>query len=34
MALITPAVLVVMAGLIGAMAYLMINSIFQTMEKM
>jgi general secretion pathway protein F len=34
MALVMPAVLIVMAVLIGAMAYLMITSIFQTMSKM
>ncbi|MEX1116481.1 MAG: type II secretion system F family protein [Akkermansiaceae bacterium] len=34
MALIMPIVLIIMAGLIGTMAYLMITSIFQTMSKM
>lgn len=34
MALIMPVVLIIMAGLIGTMAYLMITSIFQTMSKM
>ncbi|TAG11174.1 MAG: type II secretion system F family protein [Verrucomicrobia bacterium] len=34
MALIMPFVLIIMAILIGTMAYLMITSIFQTMEKM
>lgn len=33
MALIMPAVLLFMAGLIGSMAYLMINAIFQTIEN-
>ena len=34
MALVMPTVLIVMAALIGTMAYLMITSIFQTMSKM
>ena len=34
MALVMPVVLIIMAGLIGTMAYLMITSIFQTMQKM
>ncbi|MEO5712016.1 MAG: type II secretion system F family protein [Luteolibacter sp.] len=34
MALVMPVVLIIMAGLIGTMAYLMITSIFQTMSKM
>ncbi|MES2437690.1 MAG: type II secretion system F family protein [Verrucomicrobiota bacterium] len=34
MALVMPTVLIIMAGLIGTMAYLMITSIFQTMAKM
>lgn len=34
MALVMPSVLIIMAGLIGTMAYLMITSIFQTMSKM
>jgi general secretion pathway protein F len=34
MALVMPSVLILMAGLIGTMAYLMINSIFQTMANM
>lgn len=34
MALVMPTVLIIMAGLIGTMAYLMITSIFQTMSKM
>lgn len=34
MALVMPSVLIIMAGLIGTMAYLMITSIFQTMAKM
>lgn len=33
MALITPTVLVIMAGLVGAMAYLMITAIFQTISS-
>jgi general secretion pathway protein F len=33
MALIMPAVLLVMAVLIGSMAYLMITAIFQTIES-
>ncbi len=34
MALVMPTILIIMAGLIGTMAYLMITSIFQTMSKM
>ena len=34
MALVMPTVLIIMAGLIGAMAYLMITSIFQTISKL
>lgn len=34
MALITPTVLVIMAGLVGAMAYLMITAIFQTISNL
>jgi type II secretory pathway component PulF len=34
MALIMPTVLIVMAGLIGAMAYLMITAIFQTISNL
>ncbi len=34
MALIMPVILIVMAGLIGTMAYLMITSIFQTIDNM
>jgi general secretion pathway protein F len=34
MALITPAVLLIMAGLVGAMAYLMITAIFQTISNL
>jgi type II secretory pathway component PulF len=34
MALVMPSVLILMASLIGTMAYLMINSIFQTMSNM
>jgi len=33
MALITPTVLIIMAGLVGAMAYLMITAIFQTISS-
>lgn len=33
MALIMPTILLIMAGLIGTMAYLMITAIFQTMQK-
>ena len=34
MALVMPTVLIIMAGLIGTMAYLMITSIFQTISKL
>jgi general secretion pathway protein F len=34
MALITPTVLLIMAGLVGAMAYLMITAIFQTISNL
>ena len=34
MALVTPAVLVLMAVLIGAMAYLMITAIFETISNL
>lgn len=34
MALITPTVLILMAGLVGAMAYLMITAIFQTISNL
>jgi len=34
MALITPTVLIIMAGLVGAMAYLMITAIFQTISNL
>ena len=33
MALVMPTVLIIMAGLIGTMAYLMITSIFQTISN-
>ncbi len=34
MALIMPSVLIIMAGLIGTMAYLMITAIFQTISNL
>ncbi len=34
MALIMPTVLIIMAGLIGTMAYLMITAIFQTISNL
>jgi len=34
MALITPTVLIIMAALVGAMAYLMITAIFQTISNL
>jgi general secretion pathway protein F len=34
MALVMPVVLIVMAGLIGTMAYLMITAIFQTISNL